>query len=199
MVLARRSLLTVIVACLGWPAAATSAPHIRTGFCAGVGFGLESVSWTDDDGRKSEEGSGAGNARIGYALKPDLVLGVEFWGWAREYEILTATLPVPVETQLAATTICVTYFPGAGGFFARLGAGLAYGRVTVDPPPSVTSIPARGETRTGFALDFAPGYEWRIATRFALGAQGDVVYLGLGEPLKNAFGYGVSAQFNWYW
>ena len=188
-----------MVAGLGWPATAMSAPHVRTGFCVGVGFGIESVSWTDEDGRNPAEGSGAGTARVGYALKPDLVLGIEFWGWAREFDILTETLPVPVNTRLTATTLCVTYFPGGGGFFARLGAGLAYGSMTLDPPSSVTSVPERNESRRGFALDVAPGYEWRIARSLALGAQADIVYLGLGEPLENAFGYGLSAQFNWYW
>ena len=185
--------------CAGWPLAAPAAPHVRTGLCVGVGFGVESVAWSNEDGRQPAEGSGAGNARVGYALKPDLVLGVEFWGWAKTYQFSTSTLPVPVEVKLAATTACVTYFPGAGGFFMRLGAGIAYGRVTQNPPPSVTDVPHLEENRTGLAIDVAPGYEWRVSKRLALGAQGDIVYLGVGDPLNDAFGYGINAQFNWYW
>jgi hypothetical protein len=186
--------------CAGWPLSASAGTHVRTGFCAGVGFGLESVAWTDQDGdRRPAEGSGAFNARVGYAVKPDLVLGVEFWGWAKSYELSTSTFPVPVEVQLAATTACVTYFPGAAGFFVRVGAGLAYGTVSVEPPPSVTDVPSNKETREGLAVDVAPGYEWRVARRFALGFQGDIVYLGLGNELSNVFGYGMNAQFNWYW
>jgi hypothetical protein len=101
--------------------------------------------------------------------------------------------------KLTSTTLCVTYFPGNAGFFVRLGAGFAYGRIEVDPAASVTSIPAATESESGLAVDLAPGYEWRLSGRFAIGAQGDVVYLGLGDALENAFGYGVSAQFNWYW
>ena len=137
--------------------------------------------------------------RVGYAIKPDLVLGVEFWGWAKNYELSTSTLPVPVDVKLAATTACVTYFPGAAGFFVRAGVGLAYGSVSVEPPPSVTDVPSSKDTRSGLALDLAPGYEWRVARRFALGFQGDVVYLGLDSELSNVFGYGLNAQFNWYW
>jgi len=195
----RRSLFLVVAACAGWPLSSSAAPHVRTGFCAGVGFGLESVAYSDEDGRRPAEGSGTTNARVGFAIKPDLVLGVEFWGWARNYEFSTSTLPVPVEVKLSAATACVTYFPGAAGFFVRLGAGLAYGRVSQEPPPSVTGVPAITEKKTGFAAEFAPGYEWRVARRLALGGQMDIVYLGIGTPLENAFGYGVSAQFNWYW
>jgi hypothetical protein len=160
---------------------------------------MESVSWTDEEGDRKVEGSGAGNARIGYAVKPDLVVGVEFWGWAKNYDISTETLPVPVDVKLSATTLAVTYFPGNAGFFIRLGAGFAYGRIKVEPPPSVTSVPAGTQSYTGFAVDLAPGYEFRMTQRFALGAQGDVVYLALGDALEDVFGYGVSAQFNWYW
>jgi Outer membrane protein beta-barrel domain len=195
----RRLLITVVVARAVCPQALMAAPHIRTGFCAGVGFGIESVSWTDQGDRQPAKNSGTGNARVGYAVKPDLVVGVEFWSWARNYDISTTTLPVPVDVRLTATTACMTYFPGAAGFFMRLGAGFAYGRVAVEPPSSVTSVPATTDSESGLAFDFAPGYEFRLAQRFALGAQADVVYLGLGDVLENAFGYGLSAQFNWYW
>jgi hypothetical protein len=196
----RRSLSLLVLACAAWPLNALAAPHVRNGFCVGVGFGLESVAWDDPDGdRHPAEGSGVWNARAGYAFKPDLVLGVEYWGWAKSYELSTSTLPVPVEVKLSAATACVTYFPGAAGFFVRAGAGLAYASVAVEPPPSVTDVPSSKDTRNGFALNFAPGYEWRVARRFALGFQGDVVYLGLDGDLSNVFGYGLNAQFNWYW
>jgi len=196
----RRSLLIVGLTCTAWPLHAVAAPHVRTGFCAGVGFGLESVSWTDSDGeRRPAEGAGAVNARVGFAVRPDLVLGAEFWGWSKSYDLSTPTLPVPVHIRLAATTACVTYFPGAAGFFVRFGAGLAYGSESIEPPPSVTDVPASKDSITGFAADVAPGYEWRVTKRLALGFQGDIVYLGLGDELKDAFGYGVNAQFNWYW
>ena len=64
---------------------------------------------------------------------------------------------------------------------------------------SVTGVPSSKDTRSGFAVNFAPGYEWRVARRFALGFQGDVVYLGIDGDLSNVFGYGLNAQFNWYW
>ena len=189
-----------MLACAGWPLAANATqPHVRTGFTAGVGFGYESVSWSDGDDRQPAEYSGVTNARAGWALKPDMVLGIEFWGWATTYEVLAGDFEVPIDVKLGAVNACVTLFPDAGGFFVRLGAGLAYGHVSSDPPSTVTDVVASEETRTGFAANIAPGYEFRIAKRLALGLQGDIVYLGLGDPLNNAFGYGVNAQFNWYW
>ncbi len=192
-----RTFLLVMLSCSAWPLAANAAPHVRTGFCAGIGFGVESVAWSEDGTRQPSESSGVMNARAGWALRPDMVAGVEFWGWAKDYELLAGDFPVPVEVKLGAATACVTLFPDAGGFFVRVGAGLAYGRVSIDPPPSVGE--SNEETRTGFAASIAPGYEWRVARRLALGFQGDIVYLGLGDPLDNAFGYGINAQFNWYW
>jgi hypothetical protein len=178
---------------------ALAEPHTRNGLCLGLGFGLQSVSWSDANGDRNVEGSGTGNARAGYAIRPDLVLGLEFWGWAKEYEIGIDTLSVPVHIRLTATTVGVTYFPGNTGFYMRLGAGIAYGRAEVSAPPSVDVAAAGVETDTGIAVALAPGYEWRLTPKFALGGQMDLVYLGLSGALENAFGYGVNAQFNWYW
>jgi hypothetical protein len=187
------------MACACVPAAAVAAPHVRTGFCAGVGFGVESLSWTDIDGDRDTEGSGVTNARVGWAFQNDLVGGVEFWGWAKEYEFLAGGQDVPVDVQIAALTLCATYWPENTGFFVRVGAGMSYGRIEISAPSSVTGVTSGQETETGFAVNLAPGYEFRLTERFALGAQGDVVYLGLGGPLEDVFGYGINAQFNWYW
>jgi hypothetical protein len=195
----RRPVLLLGIICIVAPVTAGAAPHTRLGWCVGVGFGIESVSWTGTDGGRDTENSGTANARVGRALKDDLVVGIEFWSWAKEYEVQLTEAIVPVDVRLTATTISTTYFPGGGGFFIRMAAGLAYGRLQVAPPSQVTTIPAIDDNETGLAALLAPGYEWRFTQRFALGAQGDVVYLGLGNVLKNAFGYGVNAQFNWYW
>jgi Outer membrane protein beta-barrel domain len=186
-------------AVIALPGRASAEPHIRNGLCLGVGFGLQSISWEDEEGNRTFEDSGVFNARAGWAVEQDVVLGVEFWGWAKTYEISTLTLPVPVDILLSATTLGLTYFPGNAGFYVRLGAGLAYGRIDVTPPPAVDFEPAGSQSETGIAVALAPGYEWRFTPHFALGAQGDVVYLALKDVAKNAYGYGVNAQFDWYW
>lgn len=186
----------------GLAPAALAAPHVRTGFTVGAGFGIESVSWTDPNGERDVEGSGAINARIGWALKPGLVLGVEVWGWSKEnaVEVSESTDDVLVKFRLAAVNASATFYPGNAGLFIRLGTGLAYGRYQVTVPPGVTTVAPDLQSDTGISVSLAPGYEWRFATHFALGAQGDVVYLGIGGgPYEDVFGYGVNAQFNWYW
>ena len=181
----RRS-VPLVAAILVLAGRAAAEPHSRTGVFIGFGFGLESVSWRDLDGDRNVEASGVMSLRAGSAVRPDLLVGVECWGWTRDDESAT-------RVRLGAATLAVSYFPGAAGFFMRLGAGLAYGSVeNAELDPSRLSD-------TGIAVLFAPGYEWRITQRFALGAQGDIVYLGLHDGVEDAFGYGVNAQFNWYW
>ena len=197
----RSAVAVSVLALTGFAPAALAAPHVRTGFTVGAGFGIESVSWTDPGGERNVEASGSVNARLGWALKPDLMLGVELWGWSQEDAIAVteSTDDVLVKFRLAAVNACATYYPGNAGFFIRLGAGLAYGSYEVAVPAGVTSIPPDEQSDTGIAVNFAPGYEWRLSKQFALGAQGDVVYLGIGGPYEDVFGYGINAQFNWYW
>jgi hypothetical protein len=188
------SLASTLVLAAG---AASAATHARTGLCAGFGLGLESVSWKDDEGDRSAEASGSLGVRAGYAARSDLVVGVEFWGWAKEYAIQSSEGAIEVDVRLTATSFAATYFPGNAGFFLRLCAGLAYG--TIDFSSLSPSAAPVSESEAGVAVLFCPGYEFRLTPRFALGAQGDIVYLGLDTPLENGFGYGLSARFNWYW
>jgi hypothetical protein len=134
------------------------------------------------------------------ALDDDLLLGLEAWSWAKDYEVETSTAPVPVETRLTAATVAATYFPGNAGFFLRGGVGVADGRVEVSPPAGV-SFPVSGRTQdTGVAVIGALGYEARLTSRFALGGEGDVVYLGVdGDAIDTVFGYGIAVELNWYW
>jgi len=194
-----RLLASATALVLATAAGARAESHVRAGFCAGFGMGLESVSWNDVSDERRVEASGVVTARAGWALKPTLVAGVEFWGWAKEYEVLTSSGGVPVNVQLSATTAALTWYPGADGIFFRLGAGLAYGKVDIDAPSGSGAAAAETGSKTGLAVLFAPGYEFRVTKHFALGAQGDIVYMGLSEPLDDAFGYGLNVQFNWYW
>jgi len=178
---------------------ARAEPHTRTGFFVGFGLGSSNASWNWSGGRSSEW-SGGGSLRLGMALANDLLLGVEAWRWAHDYQIETSTAPVPVEARLTAATLAATYFPGNAGFFLRGGVGVADGRVDVSPPSGV-SFPVSGQTQdTGLAIIGALGYETRLTSTFALGAEGDVVYLGVGgEAIDTVFGYGIAVELNWYW
>ena len=181
------------------PGRACAEPPTRTGFFVGFGLGSSHASWDWFEGRSSEW-SGSGSLRLGMALADDFLLGLETWRWAHEYQVETSFAPVPVEAGLTAFTLAATYFPGNAGFFLRGGLGVADGRVDVSPPSGV-SFPVSGETRdTGLAMLGALGYEMRLTSRFALGVEGDVVYLGVeGESIDTVFGYGLAVELNWYW
>jgi hypothetical protein len=186
----------------------------RDGWTAGFGLGGSYISWTWADGDRRSEGSGAANARVAYAFKPDVLVGVEWWGWAKDYEIGSTPQDVPANITLMCATAAVTVFPGDVGFFFRLGAGVAMGSSEITPPPTV-QFPISGETDdTGFAGLFAVGYETGVTPRLALGGAIHFVYMTLGgddevplapngatvsNPFDDTLGYGLTVQFNWYW
>lgn len=172
----------------------------RTGWAAGFGLGGASVSWTWEDGQRRHEESGSGNARVAWALDPDLLLGVEWWGWSRDYEIGSVPEDVPAEITLWSANLAATYFPGNVGFFVRGGLGLAFGSAEVTPPPSVT-FPVSGKSDdTGLSVLAAVGYEAGVTSHMAMGGAMHVLYLALDEgPFDNVLGYGLSVQLDWYW
>ena len=196
----RRTLLALTLAVVAVSSGRAHAePHTRSGFFVGFGLGSSNASWDWFDGRSSKW-SGSGSLRLGMALANDLLLGFEGWKWAHDDQIETSTAPVPVEARLTAITLAATYYPGDAGFYLRGGVGVADGRVDVTPPSGV-AFPVSGQTRdTGLAMIGAMGYEMRLTSRFALGAEGDVVYLGVsGEAIDTVFGYGIAVELNWYW
>ncbi len=180
--------------------AASAAQPERTGLAVGFGLGGGSVSWTwPNDDRRTEQ-SGAGNVRVAWAVKPDLLVGVEFWGWAKDYEIGSTPEDVPAKLTLWSTAVVATYFPGDVGFFLRGGLGIGGGRAEIDPPPSV-SFPVSGKVNdNGFSLLAATGYEAGITSHMTVGGAFHIVYVGLdGAAFDTVLGYGLTAQLNWYW
>lgn len=187
-----------VVVAFAMPVRTLAEPHVRDGFFLGVGFGggSASVGWYDD---RRVEWSGTINARAGHAIDTHLVLGAEVWYWAKDYEIARSDGDVPVELRFTAGTLAATWFPDGGGFFVRAGAGLAVGHLNALPPAG-SSFPETAERDTGIAALAAMGYEFRITEEFALGAEGDFVYMGVSSgAIDTVIGYDVNAQLNWYW
>jgi opacity protein-like surface antigen len=122
------------------------------------------------------------------------------WGWSKSYSIEYTPDNVPAEIIVWAATPSVTYFPGDAGVFVRGGVGVGQGRATVTPAPSVDFPVSGGMDDTGVALMAAAGYEFQLTPHLALGAAAHVVYVAIDEaPFDDATGYGLTAQFNWYW
>ncbi|HEU4366043.1 MAG TPA: hypothetical protein VFT13_11330 [Candidatus Krumholzibacteria bacterium] len=181
------------------PGSAWAEPHVRNGWYGGIGYG---GCWANFDLIDTDESqwSGTLNLRAGYALDQDLLLGAEYMRWAKDYEIATLQGDVPVAVAFSGTVVAVTYFPGNAGFMLRAGLGVALADVDVDESPlgavSVSDI----APDPGLAAMMATGYEVRLTTKFALGADFNVLYLGVkDESIDGAYVYGVNVQFNWYW
>ena len=119
----RTSLAIACVACFSLLAAdsvhADAHPHDRNGFMIGFGIGGGSASVEVGSGR---EGGGSGNFRIGYAVRPDLVIHYEGAGWTRTFN---NTIFGDVTWRLSTSTVALTYYPqAAGGLFFRGGVGV---------------------------------------------------------------------------
>ncbi|MCI0452671.1 MAG: hypothetical protein L0Z51_09840 [Candidatus Latescibacteria bacterium] len=194
-------ILAVIVAAAALHALPAHAEQpARSGFSAGFGLGGASVSWTWPDDERRREESGAGNARFAWALDQDLLVGLELWGWTKDYEIGSVPEDVPAQTSVWAATVAATYFPGNTGFFMRGGIGVGGGRAEVTPPPSVDFPVSGSKSDTGLSLLGAMGYEAGVSTHLSLGGAAHVVYVGIdAAPFDDVFGYGLTVVFNWYW
>jgi hypothetical protein len=193
--------LVVLVIVLAVPVGAGPPAH-RTGFFIGfgLGFGMATWDWADPEqfGSAPSEWAGTGNLHLGGALREDLVLGAEFQGWAKKWRVERSTGEqlADLTVQMGSLTFAATWWPGNVGYYLRGGIGIGRAQVelededgTVKPGPD-----------TGLALLGAMGYEWRIAEKFALGPQVEVVYLGVdGDIFGNATVFDGSIQFNWYW
>jgi hypothetical protein len=194
----------IVVLCAGavWyaPPARAEQPA-RTGFATGFGLGGASVSWTWPDDERRREESAAGNLRFAWALEQEVLVGLELWGWTKDYEIGSVPEDVPAQITVWAATVAATYFPGNTGFFMRGGIGVGGGRAEVTPPPSVVDFPVSGTASdTGLSVLGAMGYEAGLTPHLSLGGAAHVVYVGIDtDPFDDVFGYGLTVQFNWYW
>jgi hypothetical protein len=194
----------VIAVCMGLAARAApvaAAQPTRNGLSLGFGLGGGTVSlaWPDDE--RQNEHSGAGALRVAWAVRQDLLVGIEGWAWSKDYELGSVPENVPAEVAVWSTTLAATFFPGNTGFFLRGGIGVGGGRAEVTPPPSVVDYPVSGTwTTTGWSLVGASGYEIGVTPHLALGGTMHIVYVAADDaPFDNVLGYGLTVQFNWYW
>src|SRR5262245_837424 len=164
----------------GFVAPARAESPARHGFAAGFGLGGGSVSWLWPDNERRGEWSGSGNARVAWALDNELLLGVEWWGWSKDYELGSIPEDVPAEVRFLSANAAATYFPGDTGFYVRGGVGWGQGRVNITPPPSVVGFPVSGEaTANGVSILGAMGYEIGVTPRLALGGAIHAVYIAI--------------------
>jgi hypothetical protein len=161
-------------------------PHDRNGFVIGFGVGGGSMGIEDADER---EGSVIGNFRIGYAVRPDLVLQFEGSGWTKTFEDPVGDLT----WTFSAGTAALTWFPGNVGGWLRGGVG--GGTASVELETGGFRIT---DDESGFAVLAGAGYEWRLTRMFALGPHAEFFWMDLDE-VGSADMFGGALDFNWYW
>lgn len=181
--------IAAIAAALSLPAAPAAAgdwPHDRNGFMIGFGVGGGSLGIEDGDER---EGSGIGNFRVGYAVRPDLVLALETEGWTKSFDSVAGD----VTWSFSVATAALTWYPGAQGAYLRGGIGVGVADAELD----LGSITVSGN-ESGLGAAAAAGYEWRLTRKFALGPEAQFYWMDL-EDLGSANLFGGSLNFDWYW
>jgi len=174
------------ILCAAASVQATTHPHDRNGFVIGFSLGGGSAGIKDGDSR---EGGGTGNFRIGYAVRPDLVLHFEGTGWTRTFAEPIGDVTWTFSTYGASATY---YVPNSGAFIrGGIGAGVA----NVELASGGVKVSA---DETGLGLVVAGGYEWRLTQKFALGPQVEFTYQDL-DLLGSSNVVGGGLGFNWYW
>jgi opacity protein-like surface antigen len=199
MKLLKLALVTALAAGVLLQAADVSAgkPHDRTGFFVGfgVGAGTAGWNWSEEAGGGDEaEGSFVFDFRLGWAVKDNLVLGLENAAWAKRYEIEGTA--VNATFSFNATTFAVTYFPANMGLYVKggVGFGSTKGEINLGSNFNVA------QSDPGVALLGAFGYEWRLTDKFALGPQVEAFYVKPdGEVFQSATVVDATVQLNWYW
>ena len=168
---------------------AGSHPQDHHGFFIGFNLGAGTAQVKSDGESSDHEWGGAGNFRLGGAVKNNLLLGGEFTGWTKDQDGSTVSL----STALFA----VTYYPAEDtGFFVRGGMGFGSSHFSVDLSNGFT----QSKDETGFALALASGYEWRLTKKFALGPQVEFNWLDIGGDLVDTANFfDATLGFNWYW
>ena len=168
---------------------AGSNPQDHHGFFIGFNLGAGTAQIKSDGDTSDHEWGGAGNFRLGGAVKNNLLLGGEFTGWTRDQDGSTVSL----STALFA----VTYYPAQDkGFYVRGGMGFGTSHFSYDAGNGFT----KSKDESGFALALASGYEWRLTRKFALGPQAEFNWLDIsGDLVDTANFFDVTLGFNWYW
>lgn len=163
-------------------------PHDHHGFFIGFNLGAGTAQIKNDGESSDHEWGGAGNFRLGGAVKNNLLLGAEFTGWTRDDNGNTVSL--------SSILFAVTYYPTDQGFYLRGGAGFGSSHFSTDLPNGSTL----SKDESGFAMALATGYEWRLTKKFALGPQVEFNWLDIGGDLVDTANFfDATLGFNWYW
>jgi hypothetical protein len=178
-------------------------PHARDGWMAGVSIGgaTGEITFADASVGETEDGFSP-QLRVGHMLGDHLALGVGYSGWMYE----TGVLPYKYRFSLQNMLLTATWFPGRpesglGGFYVRLGAGLAWAAIA---EVEILEDEEQGHgdriTDTGLGIEVNLGYEFRVARHAAVGAGLGVNHQNLdGDIYRDATFTPFTLNLAWYW
>ena len=167
----------VAVAMLAMTAEARAQAPSR--FLVGAGFGYGSADAGCEGCEGDRQSGAAGYFRIGYAVTPKIVVGLETNVWAKEEafeDFASATL------LLSSVTGTVSFYPKETGFFVRGGVGGALANLDLD----VEGSGVNADLGRGLSVVGGVGYDLRISRRLSItpgvnlwyGKVGDLKALG---------------------
>lgn len=199
--------IVILLALIGliWPVARATAlePHTRDGWYAGVSIGgaTGEATFADETVGETEDGFSP-QVRLGHMVSDHLALGVGYSGWMYE----TGTLPFKYRFSLQNVMLTATWFPGRpdaalGGFYVRVGAGLAWSAIA---EVEIFEDEEQGHgdrvTDTGLGLELNLGYEFRVARHAAVGAGFGAIHQNLdGDIYRDATFTPFTLNLAWYW
>ncbi len=168
-------------------------PHQRNGFFIGFGLGGGGAQWEDSADRT---GGGVGNFRVGYAVAPNMTVGLESSSWVKREN---AEQMGELTLIYNVSAIGATYFPGNKGAFLKGGIGFATATLEDLGYIPELSIGTFDIERSGIGLLAAVGYEWRLTQKFAVGPEIEIVYLNVGDLFNDANYISSTFMMDWYW
>lgn len=178
-------------------------PDVRDSWLIGIGGGFgRATPSRDSESPPSEQGPEL-SGRVGHAISPNQVVGVELLSWSK-------TIKDQQESEWAFKAVLPTYThywqkpSGGSGPFVR--AGLGWGSMKAswldirkDPSgiltPDTTVVTVSDD---GFSSILQLGYEWRTGKNLALAVHGGFTYISVGDRTGANILDGA-LNLHWYW
>ena len=196
----RRPFAVVTVVAMSCVALASEAiAQERKGFWFDVGFGVGSAGVSSDEAEGSRGAVGIGTFKLGWALNPQLLLGMDF-------RLMTLDVTGDVVGTLDAYNVeaVVVYYPRvSSGLFILGGVGGSFLDLNIEEQGStLTSNVAKGiglSAGVGYDFYLGRGFSLTPAATFWYGHTGDVTFRGgtlASDWSHNAVDATVSIKFN---
>jgi len=159
----------------------------RENFVLGLGAGWGNAGADLTIVEKVDRQNGVvGDLRIGWAVRKDMVFGVDFDVWSQVFQ--------DDRWVFNLSAVALTYFPANKGAFVNGGVGFGTSRIEVNSSGSNIK-----QDRAGIGYFFGGGYEWWIAEEVAVGPQIKWAFLNIdGDVTKSADYFSIMVQLTWY-